>query len=57
MKAEGKTVEEILINLPEDRVEPFNKLHDIIVKNLPKGTTANQANHYHSQDLLPKRIP
>ena len=40
MKAEGKTVEEILINLPEDRVEPFNKLHDIIVKNLPKGFEA-----------------
>ncbi|MBK9717436.1 MAG: DUF1801 domain-containing protein [Saprospiraceae bacterium] len=40
MKAEGKTVEEILINLPEDRVEPFNKLHDVIVKNLPKGFEA-----------------
>lgn len=40
MKAEGKTVEEILINLPQDRVEPFNKLHDIIVKNLPKGFEA-----------------
>lgn len=37
MKANGKTVEEILINVPVDRVEPFNKLHDIIVKNLPKG--------------------
>ena len=37
MKAEGKTVNEILINLPEDRIEPFNKLHDVIVKNLPKG--------------------
>ncbi|MEP7197103.1 MAG: DUF1801 domain-containing protein [Saprospiraceae bacterium] len=40
MKASGKTVEEILINLPEDRVEPFNKLHDVIVKNLPKGFEA-----------------
>lgn len=40
MKAEGKTVEEILINLPEDRVEPFNKLHDVIVKNLPNGFEA-----------------
>lgn len=40
MKAEGKTVEEILINLPQDRVEPFNKLHDVIVKNLPKGFEA-----------------
>ena len=37
MKADGKTVKEILINLPEDRAEPFNKLHDVIVKNLPKG--------------------
>lgn len=37
MKANGKTVNEILINLPEDRVEPFNKLHDVIVENLPEG--------------------
>lgn len=37
MKADGKTVKEILINVPEDRAEPFNKLHDVIVKNLPKG--------------------
>lgn len=37
MKANGKTVKEILINLPEDRAEPFNKLRDVIVKNLPKG--------------------
>jgi hypothetical protein len=37
MKANGKTVNEILTNLPEDRAEPFNKLHDIILKNLPKG--------------------
>lgn len=40
MKANGKTVKEILINLPADRVEPFNKLHDVIVKNLPKGFEA-----------------
>ena len=40
MKAVGKTVDEILINLPEDRVEPFNKLHDVIMKNLPKGFEA-----------------
>ena len=40
MNAIGKTVHEILINLPSDRVEPFNKLHDIIVKNLPKGFEA-----------------
>ena len=37
MKATGKTVNEILNNLPEDRAEPFNNLHDVIVKNLPKG--------------------
>ncbi|MSQ78339.1 MAG: DUF1801 domain-containing protein [Flavobacteriaceae bacterium] len=40
MKAKGKTVLDILINLPEDRAEPFNKLHDIIVKNLPRGFEA-----------------
>jgi hypothetical protein len=36
MKANGNTVTEILTNLPTDRAEPFNKLHDVIVKNLPK---------------------
>ncbi len=40
MKASGKTVEEILTNLPADRIEAFNKLHGIIVKNLPKGFEA-----------------
>ena len=40
MKANGKTVNEILTNLPEDRAEPFNKLHNVIVKNLPKGFEA-----------------
>jgi len=40
MKANGKTVKEILINLPADRAEPFNKLHDVIMKNLPKGFEA-----------------
>ncbi len=40
MNAIGKTVYEILTNLPSDRVEPFKKLHDIIVKNLPKGFEA-----------------
>lgn len=40
MQAIGKTVEEILTNLSEDRIIPFNKLHDIIVKNLPKGFEA-----------------
>ncbi|MCK7528583.1 MAG: DUF1801 domain-containing protein [Ignavibacteriales bacterium] len=37
MKPQGKTVQEILLNLPADRIEPFNKLHATIVKNLPKG--------------------
>lgn len=37
MKAISKAVKEILTNLPMDRVEPFNKLHDVIIKNLPKG--------------------
>ena len=40
MKANGNTVKEILTNLPDDRIEPFNKLHKIIVKNLPKGFEA-----------------
>ncbi len=40
MKANGKTVTEILTNLPMDRAEPFNKLHNVIVKNLPKGFEA-----------------
>jgi hypothetical protein len=40
MKANGKTVTEILTNLPMDKAEPFNKLHDVIVKNLPKGFEA-----------------
>ena len=37
MKAQGNTVKEILSNLPMDRIEPFNKLHHVIVKNLPEG--------------------
>jgi hypothetical protein len=40
MKANGKTVIEILTNLPEDKAEPFNKLHNVIVNNLPKGFEA-----------------
>ena len=40
MKAPGKTVKEILNNLPADRAKPFNKLHDVIMKNLPKGFEA-----------------
>jgi hypothetical protein len=40
MKASGKTVNEILTNLPMDRIEPFNKLHNVIIKNIPKGFEA-----------------
>jgi hypothetical protein len=37
MKAPGKTVTEILLNQPAGRLEPFNELHEVIIKNLPKG--------------------
>ena len=37
MKATGNTVEEILTSVPADRAEAFNKLHDVIVQNLPEG--------------------
>jgi hypothetical protein len=37
MKPIGSTVDEILANLPPDRLEPFNQLHQVIIKNLPKG--------------------
>lgn len=40
MKASGNTVAEILNNLPEDRAEAFNNLHNVIVKNMPKGFEA-----------------
>jgi len=40
MKANGTTVNEILANAPADSVHAFNKLHDVIVKNLPKGFEA-----------------
>ena len=40
MKANGKTVAEILNNIPEDRKKPFNKLHQVIIENLPKGFEA-----------------
>lgn len=40
MKAVGNTIDEILANVPEDRMEDFNKLHTTIVKNLPKGFEA-----------------
>lgn len=40
MKASGNTVDEILNNLPDDRKESFNKLHQTIIKNLPEGFEA-----------------
>lgn len=40
MKAIGKTVNEILMNVPKERLEAFNQLHEVIIKNLPKGFEA-----------------
>ncbi|MCF8464283.1 MAG: DUF1801 domain-containing protein [Flavobacteriales bacterium] len=40
MKQVGKTVAEILTSVPPDRTEPFNRLHDVIVENLPEGFEA-----------------
>jgi hypothetical protein len=40
MKANGTTVMDILSNIPSERVEHFNQLHDVIVKNLPNGFEA-----------------
>ena len=40
MKANGTTVMDILANIPSERAEHFNKLHDVIVKNLPNGFEA-----------------
>ena len=40
MKADGTTVKEILANIPADRAEYFNRLHEVILKNLPKGFEA-----------------
>ena len=40
MRTAGETVQDILLNVPEDRAEIFNNLHDVIVKNLPQGFEA-----------------
>lgn len=40
MKAVGNTVEQILSNVPTERIEAFNKLHSTIVSNLPQGFEA-----------------
>ena len=39
MNTNGTTIEEILANVPEERKEAFNKLHQVIVNNLPEGFT------------------
>ncbi|MCE7042839.1 DUF1801 domain-containing protein [Dyadobacter sp. CY312] len=40
MKVSAATVEEMLANIPTDRSAAFNRLHDVIVKNLPDGFEA-----------------
>lgn len=40
MKTEGNTVEAILSNVPPERAEAFNSLHQRILKNLPEGFEA-----------------
>lgn len=40
MKANGSSVSEILANIPADRVQAFTRLHETIVRNLPKGFEA-----------------
>ena len=37
MKSEAKTVIEYLSTLPEERIEPMDKLYKAIKKNIPKG--------------------
>lgn len=40
MKADGDPVKEFLATIPADRTESFNRLHDVIVENLPAGFEA-----------------
>jgi hypothetical protein len=40
MKANGDTVQEILDNVPAERAGPFNRLHEVVLKNLPAGFEA-----------------
>lgn len=37
MRSEAKTAIEYLSSLPEDRIEPMDKIYKAITKNLPKG--------------------
>ena len=39
MKSTAKTPEEYINELPEDRKEPFRKLREVILQNLPEGFT------------------
>lgn len=41
MQAIGKTVQEILENIPADRAESFLRLHQTIIQNLPAGFEAD----------------
>jgi len=40
MKTVGSTINEILENIPQERKGAFKKLHEVIIKNLPKGFEA-----------------
>ncbi len=40
MKAVPQSIDDILTNLPEDRIKPFHVLHEVITKNLPQGFVA-----------------
>ena len=40
MQTPGTTVAELLNNVPEDRLEAFTKLHEVIAGNLPDGFEA-----------------
>lgn len=40
MRAAGNTVQEILQNIPPERADAFHQLHEVILKNLPKGFEA-----------------
>ncbi len=37
MQSKAKTIKEYIGELPADRIEPVNKLRDVILKNIPEG--------------------
>ena len=45
MKANGSSVSEILANIPADRSLAFTRLHETIVRNLPKGFVTEYPKH------------